>query len=92
VLGKAHDRWTETDVVLLELADKPGAFADVTVELAKAHVNISYAYCTGGAKYGRTTAVFKLADIKKAEKILDAVKHNEKPHHKDVKPSPSRKR
>lgn len=74
VLGTAHDRWTESDVLVLELKNQPGAFAAVAERLAKEHVNIAYAYCTGGAKGGRTTAAFKLADLKKAQKVLSAAK------------------
>jgi len=71
ILGEAHDRWTETDVLVLELRNEPGAFAKVAQHLADEHINISYAYCTGGAHGGRTTAVFKVADIKKAMKVLE---------------------
>ena len=70
-LGRCHDRWTETDVLVLELSNEPGAFAGVAGKLADAHINISYAYSTGGAHGGRTTAVFKVADIKKAQKLLE---------------------
>ena len=69
-LGKAHDRWTETEVLVIELANEPGAFSRLAELLAGQHINISYAYCTGGAGGGRTTAVFKVADIKKATKVL----------------------
>jgi hypothetical protein len=44
--------------------------AAVTEKLARNHINISYAYCTAGAKGGRTTGVLKLADVKKAMKVL----------------------
>ena len=71
VLGKAHDRWTESDVLVLELANRPGAFATVSEQLATEHINITYAYSTGGAPKGKTTAVFKLADLKKAQQVLD---------------------
>ena len=71
VLGTAHDRWTETEVIVLELENKPGSFAKVAEHLAAEHINISYAYCTAGARGGRTTAVFKVADIKKALKVLE---------------------
>ena len=71
VLGKAHDRWTETEVLVIELANKPGAFAAVAEKLADNHVNISYAYCTSGARGGKTNGVFKVADMKKAVKVLD---------------------
>ena len=74
VLGRTHDRWTETDVAVIELPNEPGAFAKIAGKLAAEHINISYAYCTGGAHGGRTTAVFKVADMKKARKIL-AGKH-----------------
>ena len=74
VLGKAHDRWTETEVLVIELDNQAGAFAKVAQVLADAHINISYAYSTGGAGGGRTTAVFKVADLKKAQKLLGAKK------------------
>ena len=71
VLGRTHDRWTETEVLVLELRNEPGAFASVAQRLADEHINISYAYATAGAKGGRTTAVFKVADMKKAAKVLE---------------------
>lgn len=95
VLGQTHDRWTETDVLVLELANEPGAFASVAQALADEHVNISYAYCTGGARGGKTTAVFKVADLKKAQRILDAAQgahKREKKSSKKLKPPPGRKR
>jgi len=70
VLRTAHDRWTETEVLIIELRNEPGAFARVAEKLADAHINISYAYMTGGAGDGRTNAVFKVADMKKAQKVL----------------------
>ncbi|HUT01856.1 MAG TPA: ACT domain-containing protein [Phycisphaerae bacterium] len=72
VLGRTHDRWTETDVLVVELRNQPGAFAAVAEKLAEEHINISYAYATSGARGGRTTAVFKVADMKKAKKIARA--------------------
>jgi len=44
--------------------------AEVASKLSKAHINISYAYCTAGARGGRTTGVLKVADVKKAMKVL----------------------
>ena len=74
ILDKTHDRWTETKVVVLELSNEPGAFAKVAKKLADQHVNITYAYCTAGAPGGKTTAVFKVADMKKAMKVLKVAK------------------
>jgi len=90
VLGKMHDRWTETDVIVLELDNKPGSFAHIVQGLADEHVNISYAYCTGGARGGRTTAVFKVADLKKAGKILVSARKTKK-ESGDVRPSRGRR-
>ncbi len=90
VLGQAHDRWTETDVLLLELENKPGAFSRVAAQLADEHINISYAYCTGAAPKGKATAIFKVADLKKAERVLAAAKPASKEEKGDVQAPPTR--
>lgn len=93
VLGKAHDRWTETEVLVVELKNQPGAFADAAERLARNHVNISYAYCTGGAPGGKTTAVFKVADFKKARKALEKIVVGSGPESEtpDLRPDPGRR-
>lgn len=70
LLGKLNANANETDVICVNLSNRIGAFADITTRLADAHININYAYCTTGARGGRTTAVLKVADVKKAVKIL----------------------
>ncbi len=72
ILSSMHDRWTEAEVLTMELQNSPGAFAVVTQKLAAAHINISYAYSSSGASGGRTTAVFKVSDMTKAQKVLAA--------------------
>ncbi len=74
VLASANATFTETEVLAIELANQPGAFSDAAGRLAEEHININYAYCTGGAPGGHTTAIFKVADIKKALKVLEHVK------------------
>ncbi len=69
-LDKLNFLYNQTQVLCVNLANKAGAFAAVAEKLARNHVNIAYAYCTAGAKGGRTTAVLKVADVKKAMKIL----------------------
>ncbi|MCE5278352.1 MAG: ACT domain-containing protein [Planctomycetaceae bacterium] len=80
VLGQAHDRWTETDVLVMELENRPGSFSHVAERLAEEHINISYAYSTGGGQGGKTTAVFKVADMKKAAALMEQM---EKAGHKE---------
>jgi hypothetical protein len=70
-LARLNLQFSETQVLCVNLPNHAGAFADVTNKLAMAHINISYAYCTAGAKGGRTTAVLKVADVKKAIKVLE---------------------
>ena len=62
--------FNETDVLCVNLPNKAGAFADVAQKLARSHINIAYAYCTAGARGGRTTGILKVTDVKKAMKVL----------------------
>lgn len=61
---------TETDVLMVTMANRTGALADVCQKLAGAHINIGYAYCTTGASGGKTKGIFKVADNQKAMRIL----------------------
>ena len=70
VLSAAHDRWTETQVVVVELGNAPGIFAAVSQRLADEKINITYAYCTSSASQAKATAVFKVEDPAKALAIL----------------------
>lgn len=63
---------SETEVLCVSLDNRAGALATVAEKLAKSHINISYAYCTAGAKGGRTTGVLKVADVKKAMRVLES--------------------
>ena len=79
VVKKLNLPTTETEVLSMELSNRPGALADVARLLGENHVNINYAYCTSGAPGGRTTGIFKVADLNKAQRILksDTSKHKE---------------
>lgn len=69
-LNQTNIQFNETEVLCVTLPNKSGAFASITDKLAKAHINIAYAYVTSGAKGGKTTAILKVADVKKAMKVL----------------------
>jgi hypothetical protein len=79
VLAKLNHPRTETEVLCLDLSNRPGALSDVATLLGQNHVNINYAYCTSGAPGGRTTGIFKVADVKKAMHVLreSGAKHKE---------------
>jgi len=61
---------TETEVLSVPMANRPGALADVCERLSKAHIPISYTYCTSGAAGGKTLGIFKVPDIKKAMRVI----------------------
>jgi hypothetical protein len=82
VLARLNMPCNETEVMCVELDNKPGALAAVAEKLAKNHINIAYAYCTAGARGGRTTGVLKVADVKKAMKVL------QEGHQRDSKSQP----
>ncbi len=70
VLSKLNMQFSETEVLCVNLDNKAGALATVAEKLAKNHINISYAYCTAGARGGKAIGVLKVADVKKAIKVL----------------------
>ncbi len=69
-LMKLNMPYSETNVLCVSLDNKSGALAVVAEKLTKSHINISYAYCTAGAKGGKTTGVLKVANVDKAVKVL----------------------
>jgi hypothetical protein len=85
VLTEMNLSVTETDVLCVDLPNRPGAIANVAETLAEAHVNISYAYYTVGAKGGRTTGVFKVSDIQKAMHVLAQAQVNSKRKRRSAK-------
>ena len=82
VLKKLNMPYNETGVLCVTLTNQSGALADIVEKLARNHINISYAYCTAGAKGGRTTGILKVANVTKAMKVL------EQGHKKDNKSQP----
>jgi len=74
VLSQLNVPMTHSDVLQIELTNKSGALADVVEKLAKAHINIAYAYCTSGGKGGKTTGIINVENIAKAMKVLGAEK------------------
>ncbi|MCK6455841.1 MAG: ACT domain-containing protein [Phycisphaerae bacterium] len=62
---------TETDVLMVELPNRPGAMADLCARFGAEHISIKYAYVTAGAPGGRTLGVFKVSDMKRALKVAN---------------------
>jgi hypothetical protein len=92
VLSRLNMPYNETDVLCVTLTNRSGALASVAEKLARNHINISYAYCTAGAKGGKTTGVFKLADVKKAMKVLQQGEQQKDKSELKIRPSQSSQR
>ena len=92
ILAKLNMPNNESEVLCVNLPNKSGAFAAVAQKLAEAHINISYAYCTAGARGGRTTGILKVADVKKAMKVLRAESVNKTKSKKAERRSPASRR
>lgn len=60
----------ETDVLIIELENRPGSLAKVCETLAAEHVNIDYAYCSAGTRNGKTIGIFKVSNVIKASHAL----------------------
>lgn len=71
ILNALNVSMTETDVLAVEMPNRPGAVGEVCERLANERVHINYVYCTTGARGGKTIGVFKVGDMKKAAKVLN---------------------
>ena len=71
-LTKAGYLFAEEDVVFLELTNRPGALARAVEKLAKARIDIRYAYATASTRARKVAAVVAVpdADTARAVKLL----------------------
>jgi hypothetical protein len=66
-MGTPHQ---ESDVLVVELRNQPGALARVCELLGAEHINIEYAYCSAGGRNGKTLGIFKVSNTEKAMRVL----------------------
>jgi hypothetical protein len=71
VLKTLNTPFTETDVLLVDLRNQPGALAHVCETLANEHINIDYCYCSSGGRNGRVQGIFKVSGADRALKVLN---------------------
>src|SRR5688572_32483504 len=63
----------ESDVVMVEGDNRPGALAKIAEKLADNRVNIEYCYCATPPDAKKGLLVLRLSDGKKALKLLNTV-------------------
>jgi hypothetical protein len=71
-LSKAGYLFSEEQVLFVELTNRPGALAKAAEKLAKAGINIRYAYATTSPRGKKTAAVVAVTeqDLPRAVKLL----------------------
>jgi hypothetical protein len=71
-LAKAGYVFSEEQVLFVEVTNRPGALAKAVEKLAKANMNIRYAYATTSPRAKKTAAVIAVAegDLARAVKLL----------------------
>ena len=70
ILQKAKIRARTEEVVLVNLADRPGTLARVTAKLARRGININYAYGTVARGSQRAAIVLGVSNPSRAGKLI----------------------
>lgn len=70
LFGEAGMLVIESEIIQLSLSNKPGTLAKVALKLARAKVNIEYAYAGGASGVSRSTVFLKVSDTKKAMRAI----------------------
>lgn len=70
VFGEHGTLVVEDDVLLVEGSNKPGTLAKLAHKLAAAKINIEYCYCATHPRAQKGLLVLRVADPKKALKVL----------------------
>jgi hypothetical protein len=60
----------DNEILQLSIPNKPGTLGKVAARLARAKINIDYAYAAAGPGTARTTVYMKVSDTKKAVRAL----------------------
>jgi hypothetical protein len=63
----------ETEVLMIEGNNKPGSLAAVAHKLAKAKINIEYAYCATSPAAKQGLLILRVSDAKRALKVLNSL-------------------
>jgi hypothetical protein len=72
VLRKANFTLSETDVIAVEVSDRPGGLAEVLDVLGNSGINVEYMYAFVEKSSENAVMIFRIEDIDKAVKALKA--------------------
>ncbi len=72
VLKKANFTLSETDVIAVEVGDRPGGLAEVLDVLGEAGINVEYMYAFVEKSSDNAVMIFRIEDIENAVRALNA--------------------
>jgi hypothetical protein len=70
VLQKSGYHCIETEVLAIEVEDRPGGMADVLEVIAGEHISVDYAYAMVEKREGSAVVILRVDDISKALLVL----------------------
>ncbi len=70
LLGERGVLALETDVLMIETDNEPGTLAKIADRLARAEINIEYAYLATSAKSAKGLMILRPSDVDKAQRVL----------------------
>ena len=70
VLTSLGTESVESEVLTVEMENRPGALAKVLERLAEEHINVEYAYAAYAAGPGKSLGIFHTSNPKKAVQVL----------------------
>ena len=69
-LSTARLRFSEEEVIAMELDNRPNALGEIVEKLAQAKINIKYAYATATEGSAKATVLLSVPDVTKALTVL----------------------
>jgi hypothetical protein len=69
-LNTAKIRFSEEEVITLNLDNRPGALAEVAEKLAQSKINIRYAYAAAAEDSAKATLIVVVPNVNKALGVL----------------------
>jgi hypothetical protein len=76
VLNSLGTEFQSTDVLAVEMENRPGALTRILERLAAEHINIEYAYASGATAPGKSLGVFHTSNPKRALEVLQSIPSN----------------
>jgi len=90
VLTSLGAEFSLTEVLAVEMENRPGALTRILEHLAEEHINIEYAYASGASAPGKSLGIFHTSNPKRALQILAETPMNGSAHSPGRRPLHSR--